>query len=101
MSSPHFPCSPFIAGVIVTYRSWRVIFYLQAALGGLATVLVFFLLPETIHQKRTKELLGLSPAQKARRLWEWTNPLRVIKLYRYPNLVRASLRFNSFMLKSL
>ncbi|KAJ7932732.1 major facilitator superfamily domain-containing protein [Mycena leptocephala] len=81
---------PFIGGVIVTYRSWRVIFYLQAALGGLATVLVFFFLPETIHQKRSEELLGLSPTQKARRLWEWTNPLRVIKLFRYPNLITTT-----------
>ncbi|KAJ7348839.1 MFS transporter [Mycena albidolilacea] len=81
---------PFIAGVIVTYRSWRVIFYLQAALGGLATVLVFFFLPETIHQKRSHELAGLSFGQKAGRLWQMTNPLRVIKLYRYPNLILAA-----------
>jgi MFS family permease len=91
-----FSCSPFIAGVIVTYRSWRVIFYLQAALGGLATVLVFFFLPETIHQKRSHELAGLSFGQKAGRLWQMTNPLRVIKLYRYPNLVRRYSPFHTF-----
>ncbi|KAJ7932725.1 major facilitator superfamily domain-containing protein [Mycena leptocephala] len=60
---------PFIAGLARH-------FYLQAALGGLATAL-------TIHQKRTKDA-------KDRRLWEWTNPLRVIKLYRYPNLAAGS-----------
>ncbi|KAJ6455981.1 major facilitator superfamily domain-containing protein [Mycena vitilis] len=81
---------PFIAGAIVTYRSWTVIFYLQAALGGLATILVFFLLPETIHYKRSEELIGLSRGQKARQLWEMTNPLRVIKLYRYPNLIATA-----------
>ncbi|KAJ7184565.1 major facilitator superfamily domain-containing protein [Mycena filopes] len=81
---------PFIAGVIVTFRSWRVIFYLQAALGGLATVLVFFFLPETIHRKRSDELVGLSKGEKARRLWGMTNPFRVIKLYRYPNLIIAA-----------
>ncbi|KAJ7237705.1 major facilitator superfamily domain-containing protein [Mycena haematopus] len=81
---------PFIAGVIITFRSWRVIFYLQAALGGFATILVFFLLPETIHQKRSDELVGLSLGQKAHRLWRWTNPFRVIKLYRYPNLAAGS-----------
>ncbi|KAF8191675.1 major facilitator superfamily domain-containing protein [Mycena galopus ATCC 62051] len=80
---------PFMAGVIVTYRSWRDIFYLQTALGGLATVLVLFFQPETIHQMRSGELLGLKPWNKARRIWEWTNPLRVIKLQRYPNLVCA------------
>ncbi|KAF7294529.1 Major facilitator superfamily transporter protein [Mycena indigotica] len=82
---------PFIAGVIVTYRSWRVIFFLQAALGGLATVLVFFFLPETIHFKRSDELVGLSRAKTVRMIWEWTNPIRVVKLYKYPNLIVASL----------
>ncbi|KAJ7041974.1 major facilitator superfamily domain-containing protein [Mycena alexandri] len=81
---------PFIAGVIVTFRSWRVIFYLQAALGGLATVLVFFFLPETIHRKRSDELVGLSTGEKVQRLWGMTNPFRVIKLYRYPNLIIAA-----------
>ncbi|KAJ7789851.1 major facilitator superfamily domain-containing protein, partial [Mycena olivaceomarginata] len=81
---------PFIAGVIVTYRSWRVIFWLQTALGGLATVLVFFFQPETIHQTRYGELVGLSFEQKAARLWQMTNPFRVIKLCRYPNLIAAS-----------
>ncbi|KAJ7277299.1 major facilitator superfamily domain-containing protein [Mycena rebaudengoi] len=81
---------PSIAGVIVTYRSWRVIFYLQAAFGGLATVLVFFLLPETIHHKRSDELVGLTRRETASRLWKWTNPLRVITLYRYPNLAAAN-----------
>ncbi|KAJ6567123.1 major facilitator superfamily domain-containing protein [Mycena capillaripes] len=81
---------PFIAGVIVTYRTWPVIFYLQAALGGLGTVLVFFFLPETIHYKRSGELVGLGKGQKARKLWEWTNPLRVIRLYRYPNLITTA-----------
>ncbi|KAJ7611764.1 MFS transporter [Roridomyces roridus] len=82
---------PFVGGVIVTFRSWRVIFYLQTALGGLATLLVVFLLPETIHHKRSEELEGLNRVQKARQLWEWTNPWRIVKLYRYPNLTIASL----------
>ncbi|KAF7323431.1 Major facilitator superfamily transporter protein [Mycena chlorophos] len=81
---------PFIAGVIVTYQSWRVIFYLQTALGGLATILVVFLLPETIHFKRSEELVGLDRVLTAKRIWEWTNPLRVVKLYKYPNLIVVS-----------
>ncbi|KAJ7778833.1 major facilitator superfamily domain-containing protein [Mycena maculata] len=81
---------PFVAGVIVTFRSWRVIFYLQAALGGFATIMVFFFLPETIHRKRSDELEELSRGQKVRRIWEWTNPFRIIKLYKYPNLIIAS-----------
>ncbi|KAK7035985.1 MFS general substrate transporter [Favolaschia claudopus] len=81
---------PFIGGVIVTYRSWRVIFYLQTAFGGLATILVCFFQQETIHRKRSEELLGLPVLKKARLLWQWTNPIRVFKLYRYPNFAVAS-----------
>ncbi|KAJ7302522.1 major facilitator superfamily domain-containing protein [Mycena albidolilacea] len=89
--------APFIAGVIVTYRSWRAIFYLQAAWGGLATVLAFFFLPETIHQKRSHELFGLSVWKKATRLWEMTNPFRVLKLYRYPNLILTAAASSSLV----
>ncbi|KAJ7819798.1 major facilitator superfamily domain-containing protein [Mycena olivaceomarginata] len=73
---------PFIAGVIVTYRSWRVIFWLQNGTGRTGD--------ETIHQTRYGELVGLSFEQKAARLWQMTNPFRVIKLCRYPNLIAAS-----------
>ena len=80
---------PFLGGIIVTFRSWRDIFWLQTALGGLATVLVVFGLPETIHRKRSEELEGLGHGEKAKKLWQWTNPLRVIRLFRYPNLLLA------------
>jgi len=82
---------PFIGGIIVTFRSWRDIFWLQSALGGLACVLVIFLLPETIHRRRCTELHGLSRTAYTKKMWTWTNPLRVIKLYRYPNLLVVGL----------
>ncbi|GAB7340790.1 hypothetical protein MBLNU457_7161t1 [Dothideomycetes sp. NU457] len=82
---------PFIAGVIVTYRPWQDIFWLQTALGGAATVAVFFLLPETIHKKRSTELEGLTRREKAGKLWQWMNPARVVTLYRFPNLVLAGI----------
>ncbi|RYO73978.1 hypothetical protein DL766_006231 [Monosporascus sp. MC13-8B] len=37
---------PFLGGVIVTYVSWRVIFWLQTALAGVALVGAYFVLPE-------------------------------------------------------
>jgi MFS family permease len=77
---------PFIGGIIVTFMSWRDIFWLQTALAGAATILCFFLQPETIHEKRSKELDGLPTSKKAAKMWQWLNPLRVVRLYRYPNL---------------
>jgi len=71
---------PFIGGITVTYRSWRYLFWIQTALGGWATVLVLFLLPETIHHKRSEELKELRPRQKAMKMWQWANPYRPIRL---------------------
>lgn len=88
---------PFVGGIIVTFRSWRDIFWLQFALAGAATLLVLFLLPETIHQKRSVELRGLSRKEYARRIWAWTNPLRVVRLYRYPNLAVVGLASSSLV----
>jgi MFS family permease len=80
---------PLIGGIIVTFQSWRVIFWLQSALAGTAFILVIFLLPETIHYKKSSQLHGLTKAQYASTLWSWINPTRVIVLYRYPNLLAA------------
>ncbi|KAJ9622266.1 hypothetical protein H2203_006484 [Taxawa tesnikishii (nom. ined.)] len=88
---------PFIGGIIVTYASWRDIFWLQTALSGLATLLVAFCLPETIHRKRAVELEGLSRKDYAAKLWTWTNPMRVLRLYRYPNLLVAGLASSSLV----
>ncbi|GAB7353396.1 hypothetical protein MBLNU459_g3870t1 [Dothideomycetes sp. NU459] len=88
---------PFLGGIIVTYRSWRDIFWLQTALAALASVLCFFLLPETIHYKRSVELQGLTRRQKTAKLWSWTNPQRVVSLYRYPNLLFVGLASSSLV----
>jgi MFS family permease len=82
---------PLIAGIIVTYVSWRNIFWLQTALAGVASIAVFFLIPETIHRARKEDLIGLSRSQKARKLWSWTNPIRVLWLFRFPNLAVAGI----------
>jgi len=85
---------PFIGGVIVTFTNWRVIFWMQAALGGIATIGVFFLLPETIHpgQKASKDLEGLSSLARVRKLAQLMNPLRVVRLFQYRNII-AVVRF--------
>ncbi|OKL62605.1 hypothetical protein UA08_01674 [Talaromyces atroroseus] len=83
---------PFIGGVIVTYRSWRVIFWLQTALGGFAFILVVLLVPETIPHKTITDLADLSPMDKTRAIWKRMNPLRVVMLlFQYPNLFFAGM----------
>lgn len=78
---------PFLGGIIVTYTSWRVIFWVQTGLSGLAVLGTFFLLPETIHHKKYDDLQGLSNTRKMAVLWDMVNPWRVVKLMvSYPNL---------------
>ena len=88
---------PFIGGIIVTFQSWRVIFYLQTALAGVALFGAYFLLPETIHRKKADDLVGLPFKKKARVLWGMTNPWRVIRLYKYPNLIMVALASSSLV----
>ena len=75
----------------MTYASWRDVFWLQAALSGASTIGVIFLVPETIHKKRSGELEGLSRKDQVRKLWSWINPWRVIALFRYPNILAVGL----------
>ncbi|KAI1081092.1 MFS general substrate transporter [Whalleya microplaca] len=82
---------PFIGGVIVTYKSWRVIFWLQTALAGIAAIGSYFLLPETIYHKGADDLVGYSVKRKAKVLAHMMNPWRVIRLWEYPNLLLTGL----------
>ncbi len=88
---------PFIGGIIVTYTSWRNIFWLQTALAGASSIGVIFLVPETSHRRKCDELVGLSRAQKAKKLWSWINPWRVLVLFRYPNILVAGLASSSLV----
>ncbi|KFX97676.1 hypothetical protein O988_04742 [Pseudogymnoascus sp. VKM F-3808] len=88
---------PFIGGIIVTYTSWRVIFYLQTALAAVGTILAYFLLPETIHQTKTHLLAGLPLRKQASVLAQLTNPWRVIALFKYPPLTLISLCSSSLV----
>ncbi|PQE04811.1 hypothetical protein CJF30_00004592 [Rutstroemia sp. NJR-2017a BBW] len=88
---------PFIGGIIVTFQSWRVIFWLQTALAGCAVIGAWFLLPETIHRKKSDDLVGLGWRKKAEVLWGMLNPWRVVRLYRYPNLIMVALASSSLI----
>ncbi|KAF4898972.1 Dityrosine transporter 1 [Colletotrichum fructicola] len=88
---------PFIGGVIVTYHSWRVLFWFQSGLGGLTTVLAVLALPETSHKMRSKELEGLDFKTKVGKVWDWTNPFRVLALFRIPKLLVAGIAASSLV----
>ncbi|KAI1331797.1 MFS general substrate transporter [Xylariaceae sp. FL0255] len=88
---------PFLGGIIVTYTSWRGIFWLQTALGGIAALGVYFLLPETIFHMKKDDLQGLSGIQKGRVLFTMINPWRVLKLFQYPNIFLAGLASSSLV----
>ncbi|KAK3072363.1 hypothetical protein LTR53_006941 [Teratosphaeriaceae sp. CCFEE 6253] len=88
---------PFIGGIIVTFATWRDIFWLQTALAGVSSLAVVFLIPETIHHARKADLVGLTRKQQARKLWSWINPWRVIVLFRYPNLLIAGVASSSLV----
>jgi MFS family permease len=88
---------PLIGGIIVTFRSWRVIFWLQSALAGTAFLGAFFLLPETIYHRRLDDLEGYSGWKKTRVLLGMCNPLRPVRLFRYPNLALTGFASSSLV----
>ena len=89
---------PFIGGIIVTFRSWRAIFWLQSALGGLAAVLVLFLLPETMSSKKIDDFQGLGRVQRIMKIAHLVNPLRVaILLFECPNLIIVGIASSSLV----
>lgn len=93
------PClAPLLGGAIVTYVSWRDIFWMQTGLGGLATVLVIFLLPETIPSKGIDDIQDLPRSKRIRHVLAAVNPIRVtVLLFTYPNLLITGLASSSLV----
>ncbi|KAH8885994.1 MFS general substrate transporter [Thozetella sp. PMI_491] len=88
---------PFFGGIIVTYTSWRVIFWLQTGMAGVAAVGAFFLLPETIHRKGLEDMRGLNRREQIRFLLRRLNPWRVLQLYAYPNVCLTAISSSSLL----
>ncbi|KAK7413490.1 hypothetical protein QQX98_007638 [Neonectria punicea] len=89
--------APLLGGVVITFTSWRVIFWILTGLSCLATVLVVFLLPETIHEMRPISTEGGTWSFLAR-LGSIINPLTVIRpLVLYPNLWITALAVSSLI----
>lgn len=88
---------PFLGGIIVTYSSWRTIFWLQSALTGTGALMTYFLVPETIHHKKLDDLIGLSRKQKTRAILRMINPLRVLILFKHMNLLLVAAASSSLV----
>ncbi|KAJ5103624.1 hypothetical protein N7532_004153 [Penicillium argentinense] len=84
---------PFIGGVIVTFCEWRVVFWLQTALGGFGTLFVLFCFPETYPHLNNKSDISEKPTmEKAKYFFHQVNPVRVgVLLFTYPNLLFAGI----------
>ncbi|KAL2867252.1 putative MFS transporter [Aspergillus lucknowensis] len=78
---------PLLAGAIVTYTTWRVIFWLQTALAAVSLFGIFFFLPETLSETAPRPLKGLTRTGKIKVLITMTNPWRVITPFQYPSLL--------------
>ncbi|RDW74661.1 putative MFS transporter [Aspergillus mulundensis] len=77
--------APCIGGIIVTFTSWRYIYWLQTAMAGLGMVLSLMFVPEVQQEPSTekeqkKKQITLRYALKV------FNPLRVFRLWLYPNI---------------
>ncbi|KAL2209516.1 MFS general substrate transporter [Sarocladium strictum] len=89
--------APLLGGVVITFTSWRVIYWVITALSGLALALIIFLLPETISEK-PKTFEGLSVPRKVGRAISMSNPWKVIyPLMIYPNLWITALAVSSLI----
>lgn len=93
---------PVLGGIIVTYTTWRVIFWVQVGLSTVNLVLAIMFLPET---SRITTLQKMRREKSNPKLWFCPfNPARVIwAVFRYPNLTLAgiismSIHFNMFSL---
>lgn len=87
-----YPC---IGGVIITYTSWRVIFWSLAGAGGLTFFTALFFLKETMAIKRIEEYKREHPGAKF--VWIPYNPFRVLRAFAYPNLILGGIMSMSLL----
>lgn len=82
---------PFLGGIIVTYSSWRAIFWLQTALAGVGTLGVFVFVPETAHHLKINDLGDLPRGKRIRAILVMVNPMRVLWLFQYWNIALVAI----------
>lgn len=72
--------APLFGGLIVTYKSWRVIFWVQTGMATLSVILLAIFLPETIHVKKTQIFADLTPIKKIKHFLHLMSPWEIITL---------------------
>lgn len=80
---------PVIGGIIVTYTSWRVIFWVLAGCGAAIFGLVLVFMPETSVETKMQIVLREIHEENPNKKFVWIsyNPFRVIRALRFPNLL--------------
>lgn len=94
---------PFLGGIIVTYSSWRSIFWLQTGLAAAGALGVYFVVFETAHHLKIDDLKTLPGKKRTLKILGMISPIRVLRLFRYWNLAlvatgSASLTWNMYSL---
>ncbi|KAL4799990.1 major facilitator superfamily domain-containing protein [Aspergillus venezuelensis] len=84
---------PCIGGVIVTFASWRYIYWLQTAMAGFGLILSLIFVPE-VQQEVSPSIDTEKPAKKkitVRYALRIFNPIRVFRMWLYPNIFLSHL----------
>ncbi|PYH49254.1 putative MFS transporter [Aspergillus saccharolyticus JOP 1030-1] len=84
---------PCIGGIIVTFASWRNIYWVQVAMTGFGLVLAVLFVPEltSVDAKAHPVEATVEPSNQLRTILYAFNPMRVFKLWIYPNIFLADL----------
>ncbi|RAL13744.1 putative MFS transporter [Aspergillus homomorphus CBS 101889] len=86
---------PCIGGIIVTFASWRNIYWVQVAMTGFGLLLAALFVPDlySVDRKGTAnpEKPSTAPSHNLQNILNAFNPMRVFELWIYPNIFLADL----------
>ncbi|KAI9896366.1 hypothetical protein N3K66_008538 [Trichothecium roseum] len=89
--------APLLGGVIITFTSWRVIYWVVAGMSGLSILSIFTLIPETMYE-RPDTFASLSYGRRTLKIVGLLNPWEVLRpLLAYPNLWISALAVSSLV----
>lgn len=100
------PLGPTFGAIVVTYGSWRIIFYSLAGFGAVVSVLAFFFLPETMANTKHEIALAeynsqqhiIESPQKAKKfMFLYFNPFASVYSLKYPTLLLAGIASSALM----